>query len=560
MSIKQTYRLGLVLNFFIGIAVILLLFQVFSSYRLRLDLTEENRYSISETTKELLKTVDSPINIEVYLAGEMPANFLRFQKSIEELLIEYNVYSGAPIDVKLRDPSAASSTQSRNQYYQALMSQGLEPTNINYSEDGETSQKIVFPGAIISYKGQELPVNLLNGNRAQGPEEIINQSIERLEYEFNQSIVQLMGGSRKRIGFVTGHGEPDSLDIAAFTNLILEKYDLFKINLPKRTSPLLGYDMVMIGKPTSKFNEVEKYYLDQYLMNGGRLMFLVDALRVNMDSAAGEGTVATAYETGLNDLLFKYGVRINSNYVVDLNCGDFPVVAGNIGNQPQIRMLPWPYFPIITNYGNHPAVKNTDAVMARFTSTIDTVRAKGIKKTPLMMTSARSKVLGSPIQVSFNDLQSELVPEKFQAGPQAIAYLLEGRFNSLYANRFPPNRFDRSQTIAEGKESKIVVISDGDLIRNDLSIEDGTPLALGVEPYTQNTYGNEDLIMNLIDYLVDDFGLVETKSKEIKIRPLDKVKVKEQRTTLQLINVGLPIALIILFGMMKAFYRKKRNS
>jgi gliding-associated putative ABC transporter substrate-binding component GldG len=318
--------------------------------------------------------------------------------------------------------------------------------------------------------------------------------------------------------------------------------------------------MIIIGKPTSKINENEKYYLDQYVMNGGRLMFLIDALRVNMDSAAGAGTVATAYETGLNDLLFKYGVRINPNYVVDLNCGDFPVVAGNIGNQPQIRMLPWPYFPIITNYGNHPVVKNTDAVMARFTSTIDTVKAVGVEKIPLMLTSARSKVLGSPIQVSFNDLQSELLPEKFQAGPQAIGYLLEGNFTSLFANRFPPKGFDRSTTIEKGKASKIIVISDGDLIRNDLSIEDGTPLALGVEPYTQTTYGNEDLIMNLIDYLVDDFGLVETKSKEIKIRPLDKIKVKEQRTWLQLINVGLPIVLIILFGIVKAFYRKKKNS
>ncbi|MEQ8239575.1 MAG: gliding motility-associated ABC transporter substrate-binding protein GldG [Cyclobacteriaceae bacterium] len=560
MTIKQTYRLGLVLNFFIGLAGVLLLFQVFTAYRLRLDLTEEKRYSISETTKELLKTVDSPINIEVYLAGEMPANFLRFQKAIEELLVEFNVYAGAPIDVKLTDPSAASSAQSRNQFYQALMKQGLDPTNINYSEDGQTSQKTVFPGAIVSYKGRELAVNLLNGNRAQGPEEIINQSIERLEYEFNQAIVQLMGGSRKRIGYVIGHGEPDSLDVAAFTNLVLQKYDLFKINLPKRSTPLVGYDMVIVGKPTSKFNEKEKYYLDQYLMNGGRLMFLIDALRVNMDSAAGAGTVATAYETGLNDLLFKYGVRINPNYVVDLNCGDFPVVAGNIGNQPQIRMLPWPYFPIITNYGNHPVVKNTDAVMARFTSTIDTVKAVGVEKIPLMLTSARSKILGSPIQVSFNDLQSELLPEKFQAGPQAIAYLLEGNFTSLFANRFPPKGFDKGATIEKGKASKVIVISDGDLIRNDLNVEDGTPLALGVEPYTQTTYGNEDLIMNLIDYLVDDFGLVETKSKEIKIRPLDKIKVKEQRTWLQFINVGLPILLIILFGIVKAFYRKKKNS
>jgi ABC-2 type transport system permease protein len=294
-------------------------------------------------------------------------------------------------------------------------------------------------------------------------------------------------------------------------------------------------------------------------MKGGKLLFFLDALRVNMDSAAGDGTVAIPYETNLTDLLFKYGVRINQDYVVDLNCGDFPIVAGNIGNQPQIRMLPWPYFPIITNYGDHPVVKNLDAVMMRFASTIDTVKAVGIVKTPLMLTSAHTKVMGSPVVVSFNDLQNDLLPEKFQTGPKPVAYLLEGAFSSLYKNKFPPAGMSKADMIQDGVESKIVVISDGDLIRNELNVEDGKPLALGVEAYSKTRYANEDLIMNLVDYLLDEEGIVQSRKKEILIRPLDKVKVKEERLKWQIINLGAPLLLLLLFGIAKAVIRKNKN-
>ncbi|MFY0607174.1 MAG: gliding motility-associated ABC transporter substrate-binding protein GldG [Cyclobacteriaceae bacterium] len=553
------YKIGLLLQFGVGLLLIALVLQLSDRYPLRLDITEEKRYTIGDPTQSVLERLDEDVLIEVYLGGELPSNFKRFQTAITELLEEFSVYTSVNLDIKITDPSQAESSRARNQFYQGLIELGLQPTNLNYTKDGQSSQKLVFPGAVISMGGRELALNLLKGNRSSGPEDIINQSIETLEYEFANGLQQLMSDSRKRVGLVLGHGEPDTTQLAGLTNLILSKYDLFRIDLPSRTTPITGYDLLILPKPTTAFSERENYLLDQYVMNGGRLAIFIDALSVKMAEASGEGTVAIPYDTRLQDLLFRYGVRINQNFVVDLNCGDFPVVAGNIGDQAQIRMLPWPYFPIITNYGDHPVVKGMDAVMARFASTVDTVKAVGVKKTPLLMTSANTKVMGAPITVSFNDLQSELLPERFQSGPKPIGYLLEGEFTSLFKNRIPPAGFGKDEVIDQSLPNKIAVIADGDLIRNELSLEDGNPLPIGVEPYSQKTYANEALVINLIDYLLDEDGLIQSRAKDLKIRPLDKVKIKQERTKWQVINLVLPILVLLAFGIFKMVLRRKRN-
>jgi ABC-2 type transport system permease protein len=556
---NSSYRIGLFLQLGIGVLVVILAFQMSNRFNLRYDLTEEKRYTIGDPTKSLLGRLDQDVVIEIYLAGELPSNFKRFQTSIRELLDEFANYSAVNFDVKFIDPSQAESSKARNQFYQGLVDLGLQPTNLNYTKDGQSSQKLVFPGAVISTGGRELAVNLLKGNRTNSPEEILNQSIEGLEYEFANAIKQVISTGRKRVGLVVGHNEPDTSQLAGLNNLILSKYDLFRVNLPDRTTPIQGYDLLIISKPTKSFTEQEIFLLDQYVMNGGSVAFFLDALSVNMDSASGAGTVAIPYETGLQDILFKYGIRINQNFVVDLNCGDFPVVAGNIGDQAQIRMLPWPYFPIITNFGDHPVVKGMDAVLVRFASTLDTVKADGVKKSPLLFTSTNTKVLGAPVQVSFNDLQSELLPEKFQSGPKPLGYLLEGTFTSLFKNRIPPEAFDRSNMKEMSPANKIAVIADGDIIRNELSLEDGNPLPIGVDPYGQKTYANEAFVIGLIDYLLDEDGLVDSRSKELQIRPLDKVKVKQERTKWQVINLVIPLVILILFGLIKMVVRKRKN-
>ncbi len=556
----DNYKWNLWLKLVLVILVLILIDQLASRYRVRLDMTEEQRYTITAATQEVLSQVQNDLYIEVYLDGELPSNFLRFQKAIRETLEEFSVYTTAKLDYRFIDPSQAESERARNQYYQGLMEQGLQPSNLNLKKEGRQTQIMVFPGMIISSGGQELAVNLLKGSRASSIEEVLNQSIEGLEYEIANGIALVNGNSRKRVGMIYGHNEPDTLDLAGFTNLVLSKYDLFRINLPNRTVPLSGYDLIVMTKPTTPFTESEKYLLDQYLMKGGKLLYFLDALGVNMTEASGEGTIAVPYEINLTDQLFKYGLRINNNYVADLNCGNTPVVAGNIGDQPQINMLPWPYFPIITNYGDHPLVKNMDALQVRFASGIDSVKADGIRKTPLLFTSPNSKVIGAPVRVSYNDLKDELLPEKFTHPKVPIGYLLEGAFQSLYKNRFIPGGFDQSEFRPDGLETKMVVIADGDLIRNELDLETGNPLPLGVDPYTRENYANETLIMNLMEYLMDDSGLIQARAKEIQIRPLDKALVKEQRTMWQVINMVAPLLLLVVFGVLKFYLRKIRHA
>lgn len=552
---KQT----IVLQTIIVILSVWLINQLSARYRLQIDLTEEKRYTVSTSTKELLRSLDETVFFEVYLAGDLPSNFVRFQTAIGEMLDQFSMESNNRVQYKFTDPAQASSMQARNQYYQSLIEKGIQATNLNYKNaDGDKMEKLIFPGAVVAKGMKEGAVNLLKGSSAAGPEGILNQSIEGLEYELASAIAQLVGSNSRRVAYLTGHGSPEGLEITGFKNSVLSKFELFEVSLAGR-SELTGYDVVVIGKPTAPFSEREKYLVDQYLMRGGNLIYFVDALSVNMDSASGEGTVAIPYETNLTDQLFKYGVRINANFVLDVNSGQFPVVAGNMGNQPQIQMIPWPFFPVLTNFSKHPSVRNLDAILGRFISEIDTVKAVGIRKTPLINTSQYTKLLGPPVRVAFNDLRDELRPEKFTDGPKTVAYLLEGKFSSLYANRLIPRGVDKSGFMDRASDAgKVIVIGDGDLIRNDLDPETNEPLGLGVEPFTKTTYANEEFILNILDYMMDDSGLIETRAREVKIRPLDRVKVQEQQTKWQLINLVVPVALILLIGGFKWYVRKNK--
>ncbi|MEQ8712385.1 MAG: Gldg family protein, partial [Cyclobacteriaceae bacterium] len=343
----KSNRLEDLLRLVLVVVTILVVNQLVDRFPFRLDLTEERRYSISEATQRQLENLEDVVYVEVYLEGELPSGFKRLQKSIRELLEQFAYYADDNVQFTFVNPDLAKTDRSKNEYYRYLAEKGIQPTNLSYEGEGGKTEKLIFPGAIVSYFGEEQGVMLLKGNRGATPDETLNQSIENLEYELISAIKKLANDDRKRIGLVKGHGELDSLQVAGFTSLLVDKYDVYQINLPKRTTPLEGYDLVILSKPTSAFTEQEKYMLDQYIMNGGRMMMFLDALSVNMDSASGEGTFAFPYTTNLNDLLFKYGVRINTNYIQDINCGFFPVVAGNMGDQAQIRMLPWPFFPLI---------------------------------------------------------------------------------------------------------------------------------------------------------------------------------------------------------------------
>jgi len=532
--------------------------QLVNRYNYRVDLTEEKRYTLSGATKDLLSSLDEEVFFEVYLAGDLPGNFERFKTSIREMLDQFVEESGGIVSYTFTDPSQANNAKARKEFQQELMQKGVEPTNLTYkSADGNRMEKLIFPGAVVVKGSKEVAANLLKGSRATGPEEQLNQAVEGLEYQLASSISALISTGKPRIGYVLGHGSPDSLSVAGFRSTVLSKYDLFNVSLRGRKE-LTGYDALVIAKPSSKFSETEKYLLDQYLMKGGNLLFFIDALSIpGLDSVFGEGTIATPRDLNLTDMLFRYGARVNPNYILDVNSGQFPVVTGNIGDQPQIQLIPWPFSPVITNFSKHPSVRNLDAILGQFVSEVDTVKAVGIKKIPLLTTSQYTKVLGPPVRVAFNDLRDELQPDRFIDGPKTIGYLLEGEFSSLFANRIVPRGFDKAGLVTKGAASKVIVVGDGDIVRNEIDPETGEALGLGVEPFSGATYANEDFLINLLDYMVDDSRLIETRAREVKIRPLDRVKVRQEKTKWQVLNLVLPILLVLIIGTVKWWWRRK---
>ncbi len=545
------------LKFGIAAVGLVLLNVIAGSFFFRIDLTEEKRYTITDATKETLENLEDVVYVEVYLEGSFPSGFKRLQNAVRETLEEFRMYGGGNIQYEFIDPSQAASKEAQNEFYINLAEKGIQPTNLFATEDGKKIEKLIFPGAIISYGGEEAAVMLLKGNQAATPEERLNQSIEGVEYELISAIKKLAKVSTRKIALIKGHGELDSLDVAGMTNSLLEFYEVFHVNLPEKPD-LKDYDAIIVAKPDTLFSEADKYKIDQFVMGGGKAMFFIESMRVNMDSAGNEGTLAFPYQLNLEDLLFKYGVRVNNNLIQDLNSGAHPVVTGFMGDQPQIRVLPWPYYPIINHFGEHPIVKNLDAVYTRFVSTIDTVKADGIQKTPVFYTSQYSRILAAPVLVSLNSMRKDVVPENFTKGPLPVAYLLSGSFTSLYKNRIVPAPFDKSEFIEQGAESKILVVADGDFVRNEINFQNGSPHKLGYDPYMNVTFANEDLLLNAMSYLLEGEGIITARAKEVKIRPLDKLRVENEELKWQLINLVLPVIVIILYGLARYYYRRAK--
>ncbi|MBX2967061.1 MAG: gliding motility-associated ABC transporter substrate-binding protein GldG [Cyclobacteriaceae bacterium] len=556
MKSKRTGDFLLLAN---GLVLMILLNLFASDYFFRLDLTEEKRYSIKPQTQELLNTLTDDIYIEVYLEGELNAEFRRLRNAIREVLDEFRIYSGNRVKVSFIDPTIAISQKARNEFMEDLAAKGVQPTRVVERKDGQTSEKLIFPGAVMTYGGMETGVMLFKGNNPRISAEEINRSVEGLEYEFSNAIFKLTNIDRKRVGLVLGHGELDSVYIASFNNALLELYDVYKVNLERKQN-LSDYDALIIAKPTRSFSEANKYRLDQYIMNGGRMLFLLDRLDATMDSASREDYFAFPYELRLDDLLFKYGVRINADLVQDRNAGFYPVVTAQQGNQPQMQLMDWPFFPLINRYAAHPITRNLDAVMMKFASSIDTVKAIGIVKTPLAFTSEYSRRVSAPVPASINEIRRNVKPESFLSGNIPVAYLLEGKFTSLYKNRFLPEGVTQENFLPEGKATKIIVVADGDIARNDVNPRTGNPQQLGADPFTNYTFANEEFLLNAVAFLTDENGLIKTRSKEVKVRPLDREKVRIEKTKWQVINLVLPVVCLILYGLVSVYLRKRKYS
>lgn len=513
----------------------------------RWDLTQEKRYTISDATKNLLQNLDEQIVVNVYLTGDFPPGFERLERAIKETLESFADYGGSNIAYRFIEPNDPK-------LQEELTQKGLIPTNLFANEDGKRTERLIFPGALIFYGGKEYPIQLLKGNQASGPEERLNQSYEGVEFELASAIRRLTLKDRKKIGFLVGHTKVPPPRFSDLLATLQQNYDLY-FDVQNPDSWDKG-DLLIIPKPDSPFSEEEKYKLDQFVMRGGKLLIFADGAQV--DSVSLEGTFAQPLLLNLDDLLFKYGCRINPNLVKDLSCAMIPLNVGNMGDKPQIQPMPWRFFPLINNFGANPIVRNLDAVYSRFPSTIDTVMAPNVVKTPLLLTSQYTKTLKVPALVAYNEARQQPNPREYNNGVKTIGLLLEGTFSSLYNNRLLPTDPRMSSFVGQSKPSKIIVVSDGDMIVNDIDYTRNAPLPMGYDRLTRYTYANKDFVLYAIDYLVDPKGLITARNKQVMLRPLDKIRLKEERTQWQLINLIAPLALVGLLGLGFQWWRKNQ--
>ncbi len=552
-----------ILQLLMIIGLVVLLNLILNPYFFRIDLTKEKRFSLGEASKNLAQKVTQPLYVKVYLEGEFPAGFKRLSRSTKEMLDEFSSYSNGNIQYEFIDPFYQADAKKTEDIILELGNKGLQPTNVQIKKEDEFAQKIIIPGAIVYYQGKEFALNLLKNQFGQNPEEVINSSIELLEYEIANTLRKATQGKTKKIAIIEDHGELGRWDLAEAQAMLSQFYEVerlpLSIQVPQRLNDYAG---IIIAKPTQEISEFDKFKIDQYIMNGGKVLWLVESQQAEMDSLLKENIfVSTTYPTRIDDMLFKYGVRVNGNIIQDLQCNGIPILTGMKDGVPQQKLLPWPFYPVAPGNEAHPISKGIEPVWFQFASSIDTLNNADIKKTVLYQSSPYSRVLSAPARVDLNTARLDLQPEMFRRNSKGnfiMGILLEGRFLSNFQYRYDASKTPDLPFKDHVDNNKMIVISDGDVIRNQFKKSTGEVYPLGYDRYTQETFGNKKLIQNCMDYLCDDSGIIEIRSKEITLRMLDKGKVKKERNFWVMINIGLPIVLILFFGLINKWVRKRK--
>lgn len=564
-KMKKNLKSQNIIQLFIALVTVVLINYISSNAYFRLDLTADKRYTMTEATKNVLKSLEDVIYIEIYLDGEMPIGFQRMRRSIAELMDEFRVIAGSNIQYVFINPSESNDKEKRNAIYQDIYQRGLVPFNVkDTDEEGAMVEKMLFPGAILSFGDNETPVNLLVNNPGLGAEANLNNSIQALEYEFVNAIRKLASTKRKRIAFVEGQNELDEYQTGDITRSLSEYYDIDRVTIKTHLNILEPYDAVIIAGPKSKYSEKSKFILDQYIMRGGKAMWLIESINASMDSlsASGGNTFAFINDVNLGDQLFKYGVRVNPNVVEDMQCNVIPINTALAGQQAKFTPAPWMYFPLLTARNDNSITKNLNMIKSEFPSSIDVLESKSdVKKQVILTTSASSRIQNVPLLVSLSQVKNKIDPRSFNASYVPLAVLLEGEFESVFTNRpltkiLEGNEFE---FIEKSSKTKMIIVSDADIIRNDVSQKaDGIYLfPLGYDRYTKQTFGNREFIINCMHYLVDE-DVLDIRSREFKLRLLNKEKLKKDKTSWQFINTVLPILLVVIFGIYISYRRKKK--
>lgn len=568
-NVKRTHLLQLVLGL-----VLILFFNIVGYYIFaRLDLTSEKRYTLSKSTKKMLKSVDDVVFIRCYLEGEIPADYKRLRNETKEMINQFRSYN-PNIEFEFRNPNDFKDKKEQAEFYQRLFEMGFQPIlKTSQQKDGQVRQ-YMFPYLEITHKGEKKIVSLIS-TKGTGEESIINSSVQNLEYNIYNGIRSLMTTSKDRVAIIRGHGEwelasiwdfitginefyaVDTLTINERINALTERqYDSVKNNVSMRNK----YKALVIAKPLSIFSYKDLYILDQFVMHGGRILWLVDPLLCSMDSLqANPETFAVTNYTGVEDPLFKYGVRLNTNLVMDMQAAKVPIVTGVYGdNTPQFSFFPWNFFPVVSPNPNHIITSKVNPVKLEFVSSIDTIQ-NNITKTPLLVSSANSRIMNTPAIISLEMLKQKQDPRLFNMPNLNLAMLLEGKFTSAFKNRLSPE-METNQEIAFKDEcdtiNAMIVVADGDIIRNDFT--SGQMLPLGYDKYTKEMFGNKEFLINALNYLTDDHDMIPLRSREVLMRKLDQARVEREKLNWQVVNVGIPIIFIMVIGVIISFIRKRK--
>ena len=547
----------------IVLLIVFILVNVVASYVYkRFDLTQDQRYTLSEAAKETVATAKSPIVIDVFLEGNFPPEFNRLQSETKQLLEEFSAYN-PNIKFEFINPLEVDNAQALQQEFAQRNMNGAQ---VEVRENGKVSTETVFPWALAYYNDKSVAIPLLKNQLGTSTEERVTNSIQNLEYAFADGFNKLITPKKRKVAVLKGNQELADRYVANFLSTLKDYYFLAPFTLdsaavaPNKTlQQLQTFDLVIAAKPTQAFSDSEKYILDQYIMNGGRSLWLIDATENKIDSISGK-TFAFGKELNLNDFFFKYGLRVNPNLVKDVYSAPIVLAQGSEQNS-QYNRYPWFFSPLTSSANNHPIVTNIEAVKFDYASTIDTL-PNSVKKTVLLSTSPITQVIGLPYEI---DLDQEIPdnlqivnqgpdPNRFNAGEKPLAVLLEGEIPSAFTNRVKP--FSNSKDKKLSTSTKMVVISDGDVIKNQL--DGNRPLELGFDKFTQAFYGNKEFLLNTVNYLLDDSGLINIRTKKIAIPFLDPQKTAEQRTQWQLINLLLPLGLLAIFGFAFQYFRKRK--
>jgi len=552
------------MQFIITSGAVILIAAVASLTRVRLDLTEDKRYTLSAPSRDILNRLENDIYIQVYLDGEMPIPLKRLRRTVQDMLEEFRIESDRKVDYEFINPAGSGNARQREEQYEALITKGLSPMNIISSdEEGGSSQKKVFPGMIFNYNGAEVPLDFLRNDQTISSEQNILHSQESLEYEMIQIIATLTSDTIYRVAFIEGHGEYTEIEVADVTRNLAKYFTIDRGRIGGRQGILDNYSAIIVAGPTEVFSEEDKLVIDQYIMNGGKVLWLFEEVYVNTDSLAFGETIGVYYPLNLEDQLFRYGARVNPEVVQDMDCMVIPLTVLSGPENKQIVPAQWIYYPRLTPKQDHPVTRNLNRVSGKFVNTIDSVGLDPqIRKRVLLSTSKNSRTVSPPMRISLQE--AEQIPDEkdYRKSEIPVAILLEGVFPSAFKNRMTGNLVSGAdfRIKVQSSKTKMIIIADGDIIRNEIS-RSGTSsgfFPLSSDRYTGQIIGNRDFIVNCLNYLVDDNGLMQLRSREVKLRLLDKPAIRAGKTMWQLINVAGPVLIVILSGLIYGFFRKRK--